>query len=321
MRSGPHPAIIRSGMPTALGSPRTMGWNSSHRASDPNYPEVLVSSPGQSRCPRTDIPSTAAVATCLLIVFLLPAYLGCATTPIRKEGDADLRSWPTGPRWRHASFNALRHPITWGAAAGAAVVAAGGWDKKISHWAAERTPVFGSVAQAKSASDDLRELCDFGMLGTALAVPGGDYPWRSRFERLLVEEGGVWTASSFTGLAQRNIDRERPDGSNNHGFPSGHSTRAFAYNGMSSRNLDALDLPGTARIPLKILFTGLAAGTAWARVEGQKHYPSDVLAGAAVGNFVALFVHDAFLGRTEKVTVGVRMDREERSLTLRFALP
>jgi membrane-associated phospholipid phosphatase len=40
----------------------------------------------------------------------------------------------------------------------------------------------------------------------------------------------------------------------------------------------------------------LAAGTAWARVEAQKHFPSDILAGAALGNFVASFVHDAFLG-------------------------
>jgi PAP2 superfamily len=257
----------------------------------------------------------------LIIAVLLSACLGCATTPIRKEGEADLRFLPTGPRWRHASVNAFRHPITWGAAAGAAVVAAGGWDKKISRWAVERTPVFGSVARAKSASDDLRALCNFGMLGTVLAVPGGDYPWRSRFERLLVEEGGVWTASSFTSLTQRNIDRERPDESNHHGFPSGHSTRAFAYNGMTSRNLDAIEMPDATRTSLEVLFTGLAAGTAWARVEGQKHYPSDVLAGAAVGNFISIFLHDAFLGRKEKIAVGVRMEREERSLTLRIALP
>ncbi len=43
----------------------------------------------------------------------------------------------------------------------------------------------------------------------------------------------------------------------------------------------------------------LASGVAWARVEGQKHYPSDVLAGAALGHFLTAFIHDAFLNLPE----------------------
>ena len=39
----------------------------------------------------------------------------------------------------------------------------------------------------------------------------------------------------------------------------------------------------------------LAGGVAWARVEGRKHYPSDILFGAALGHFVTAFIHDAFL--------------------------
>src|SRR5262249_11354817 len=136
----------------------------------------------------------------LCIAGLIALLLGCATTPIRKEGDADLPLWPTGARWKNASLNGLRDPITWGGAAGAAVVVAAGWDKKISKWAVENTPIFGSVDKAKSASDDLRSLCGYAMVGTALAVPGGDYPWRSRFERLLGEEGGGWAAPSAPGL-------------------------------------------------------------------------------------------------------------------------
>ena len=256
---------------------------------------------------------------CLWLALLLPAFLSCATTPIRTEDGVPLRSWPTGARWKRAALNGLRDPTTWGTAAGAALAAP--WDKKISNWAVENTPVFGSIDNAKSASDDLRSLCNLGMLGTALAVPGGDYPWRSRFERLLVEEAGVWTASSLTDLAKQNIARERPDGTDNHGFPSAHSTRAFAYNGMSWRNLDAMNLPVAARVSLKTFLITAAAGTGWARVEGQRHYPSDVLAGAAVGNFVSLFIHDAFLGEKEKVSVGVRADREEQSLDIRIVLP
>jgi len=43
-------------------------------------------------------------------------------------------------------------------------------------------------------------------------------------------------------------------------------------------------------------FISFGAGTSWARVEAGMHYPSDVLAGAALGHFIAAVVNDAFLG-------------------------
>jgi membrane-associated phospholipid phosphatase len=42
---------------------------------------------------------------------------------------------------------------------------------------------------------------------------------------------------------------------------------------------------------------------AWARVEARKHYPSDVLAGAALGHFLTAFIHDAFLNLPEDGSV------------------
>ena len=50
------------------------------------------------------------------------------------------------------------------------------------------------------------------------------------------------------------------------------------------------------------LVTATAVG--WARVEGEKHFPSDVLAGAALGYFLNAFVHDAFLGLPEDTRFG-----------------
>jgi hypothetical protein len=40
----------------------------------------------------------------------------------------------------------------------------------------------------------------------------------------------------------------------------------------------------------------ITAATAWARVEAYQHYPSDVLAGIAIGHFFGAFVTDAFVG-------------------------
>ena len=53
---------------------------------------------------------------------------------------------------------------------------------------------------------------------------------------------------------------------------------------------------GILRSVMDFGFFTLSAGTAWARVEGGVHYPSDVLAGAALGNFTAVLLHDLFLG-------------------------
>ena len=63
----------------------------------------------------------------------------------------------------------------------------------------------------------------------------------------------------------------------------------------------------------------IAAGTAWARVEGCKHYPSDVLFGAALGNFVAIFVHDAFLPADSITRFTATLSRKEVSFSVAFA--
>ena len=43
----------------------------------------------------------------------------------------------------------------------------------------------------------------------------------------------------------------------------------------------------------------IAVGTAWARVEGKVHFPSDILSGTAPGHFIAVFINIAFMGLNE----------------------
>jgi hypothetical protein len=43
----------------------------------------------------------------------------------------------------------------------------------------------------------------------------------------------------------------------------------------------------------------LATTVGWSRIEGQKHFPSDVLAGAAIGHFTSAFIHDALMNVSE----------------------
>jgi membrane-associated phospholipid phosphatase len=42
-----------------------------------------------------------------------------------------------------------------------------------------------------------------------------------------------------------------------------------------------------------------ASAVGWARIEAGDHYPSDVLAGAALGHFLTSFICKAFMGLPE----------------------
>jgi hypothetical protein len=69
-------------------------------------------------------------------------------------------------------------------------------------------------------------------------------------------------------------------------FPSGHTSLAFA---VSRSYLNSLDSPSIAT---QALFYGLATSTAFARTYDNKHWVSDVVAGALLGIYTADFVRD-----------------------------
>jgi len=259
---------------------------------------------------------TNRIGPAILLLVLLAA--GCATPSTRQHRIRDAASWPSGERLRQSCVTALKSPGTWVPAAAAALMTVDDWDQKISRWAVEETPVFGSGRSARDASDNLRTATHLAMMATALAPSGEEYTWEWRFQRLGVEEAGALINSNFTDILKEATERKRPDASNYASFPSSHSSRAFNYATFASRNLDTMDLGDAARRGFRIGFFTLAAGTAWARVEGEKHYPSDVLAGAALGHFMGLLLHDAFLGRNEGAAVDVQLRRDGASLAVRL---
>jgi hypothetical protein len=65
----------------------------------------------------------------------------------------------------------------------------------------------------------------------------------------------------------------------------------------------------------------LASATAWARVEANEHWLSDVLAGAAVGYFLGSFVHDAFMGLPGEKPVQVKAVPLQGGAILLFSFP
>ena len=83
------------------------------------------------------------------------------------------------------------------------------------------------------------------------------------------------------------IRRQRPDLTDVLSFPSGHTAAAFCAATLIERNSGpALGIPAYA----------VAALVGFSRVEAKRHFPSDVLAGAALGTAVATFVDALHFG-------------------------
>lgn len=176
------------------------------------------------------------------------------------------------------------------------------FDERVSDWAVKYNPVFGSKDDAREASDYLRATLRVEAVITAFATPSGDVPeqWMvSKTKGLGVELAATGATSSVTDWIKDATDRTRPDERSDNSFPSGHASGAFSYMTLANRNIDSIDIPQVLKPPLKIGNYLLASGVAWARVEGHRHYPSDVLAGSALGHFLTAFIHDAFMNLPE----------------------
>jgi membrane-associated phospholipid phosphatase len=138
---------------------------------------------------------------------------------------------------------------------------------------------FASALQWKTP--DLFDFGDFygeGWVEGGLAV--GSWSWGAITQDQRLQEFGRDAAESLVTAAllakglKYAVGRERPDGSNNLSFPSGHAMTAFCF---------APVLAKYGGWELGVSAYTLATVTALARVQGYHHYLSDVLAGATLG--------------------------------------
>jgi membrane-associated phospholipid phosphatase len=227
---------------------------------------------------------------------------GCATLPDGRQWGADVTVAPGWAQVRTAAIRAATDPWAWAPLAGAAALQAGNLDHRLSHWGRTHDPVFGSEANATLWSDRLRSIAVGVDVATVLLTPSGEDggEWLlDKAKGYLVNLAAATTAIESTTLLQHTIRRERPNGANDHSLPSDHSAASSVYTRLATLNLQDIPMNADTRATLDASLHGLAFATAWARVEGGWHYPSDTLAGMAIGNFCAEFFTDAFMGLGE----------------------
>ena len=221
---------------------------------------------------------------------LLALLAGCAGVPQPGSWGAH---WPDAGALRDAAGDAAKNPRTWAPLTGAALLTVTGLDNDVSDWLADEAPLFGSGAAR--ASDRLRDGAVAGYLLTALAAPSESA--REKLSGLGVGIVTLYAQGMLVEGAKEVADRRRPDRSDRLSFPSGHTSTASAAALLGVRNLAYIDMPSSARTVVNLGFEGLAISTGWARVEARKHYVADVLAGYAVGHFMAAFAQSAFIDR------------------------
>ena len=241
--------------------------------------------------------SRLSLAGTLFVIALLNS--GCATLPNGRGWGQDATIRPGWDRVGAAAANAARDPWVWAPLAGAVVFQIDNWDRRTSDWAREHTPVFGSQRNAEQWSDDLRDASAIAHYLTILATPSGidGGEWLvNKIKGTLVDVAAVAATGVTTNVLKDATDRERPNGDDSASFPSGHTSSSAVHTRLASRNLESIPMSNGWRRTANIGLTALTLGTSWARVEAGWHYPSDTLVGMALGNFIASFVNDAFLG-------------------------
>jgi hypothetical protein len=224
---------------------------------------------------------------------------GCGTLPSGRGWGEDATWRPGWERVRASAANAARDPWVWAPLAGAAVLQIDDLDERTSDWAREHTPVFGSQSSAEEWSDDLRTASAVAHYITIVATPSGDEfgEWlANKAKGTLVDVAAVSSTVAITRTLKKTVGRTRPNGADDESFPSGHTSSSAVHTRLASRNLQSIDMPVGVRRTLDIGLYALTIGTSWSRIEAGWHFPADTLFSMALGNFMASFVNDAFLG-------------------------
>ncbi|MDR1338142.1 MAG: phosphatase PAP2 family protein [Rickettsiales bacterium] len=100
------------------------------------------------------------------------------------------------------------------------------------------------------------------------------------------------------------IKEERPDGSNNKSFPSGHTASAFS---------GATFIHKRYGVKRAIIPYAMATFTGYSRIESDKHHWWDVAAGAAISSLTTWFFVSEYNDvrvsvSTDKIKLGFRME-------------
>jgi membrane-associated phospholipid phosphatase len=198
------------------------------------------------------------------------AVTPAAASPVRDDGRRTMRRFvPNLLRGTAGVFSTdnLKPLLIGGAATGIGAL----FDDDVADWIADPTHGFGTSIEGGAAPAVVgATVAALFMTGRAVDGPryrAMTYDWMHAF---LINAG-------YTTLLKEVIHRERPNGEDNLSFPSGHASNAFTLAAVAERHYG-----WKAGLPAYTL-AGLVAVS---RLQRNKHYLTDVMAGATLGYIV-----------------------------------
>jgi membrane-associated phospholipid phosphatase len=145
------------------------------------------------------------------------------------------------------------------------------FDDEVANWIADPEHGFATSLEAGAAPAAVgAAMAVLFATGRAVDAPryrAMTYDWMHAF---LINAG-------YTTLLKEVVRRERPNGEDDLSFPSGHASNAFALAAVAERHYG-----WKAGVPAY----ALAGAVAVSRLQRNKHYLSDVMAGATLGYIV-----------------------------------
>lgn len=141
------------------------------------------------------------------------------------------------------------------------------------------------------------EICDAGMeLAYRIGPLSVQYP---SIKAMALMELGLFS-DAWQSIGE---DYRRSPAGKRNSFPSAHTSGATVAATLAARNIEYLGISDAAKIRWQRGYYGLAGLTGWARMEANRHYPSDVLFVYALGHFFASFLNGAFVNPESQATV------------------
>ena len=236
-------------------------------------------------------------------------FLAAMTACSSPKGNWGSKS-TLAPAWKKITSSAVaaaKDTKTWAPLAGAVLFALEDFDEKMVNWAADHNPLFGSIENAKDWSDRLADLSSANYLVTVAAADSGEgrEGMVNRSRGLLLGLIATGVNDGMTNELKSALERRRPDRPSRTSFPSRHSSGAAVSATLASGNIDYSRLSREKKLYWQTTSHTVAGLTAWARVEAKRHYPTDVLAGFALGHFLGAFFNDAFISPEQQETINI----------------
>ncbi len=238
----------------------------------------------------------------LIITFCALAILfmqGCGTMADSRRWGEDVSLKPGRDTVSRSFVNALTSPYVLIPGAGALILQIHGMDERLSRWATSHTPTTGSTDRAERLSSDLRSVSLVSFFTSMLMTPSGYDPegWVvSKAKGVAVQGGAAGLNNEIITAMKKATHRTRPNDEDDKSFPSGHAGNSALFTSLAGRNVQVMNIPPEAKTSLDIMLHAVMICVAWERVEAGVHYPSDVLAGIALGYFIGPFINDSFMG-------------------------